>query len=155
MRPCTPYHEHAYSVTAKPPRICCSSDKVYGKKVLSTCFTARLDGRLSEFYLDDMVWGLDHGIAIKRPDAIFIHNYNISKGLFDMIFLHKHDIIEFKGVVGNEISLIRNWYTDDIYSAGEETLDKKTIIQQIKNGSSYKSIISSDDSGSEWFPDDY
>ena len=156
VRPCTEYHEYAYAVSMKPPRICKKEGgKCEGRVELGAHFTAKLNGQLSEFYLEDMVWGLDHGVAIHKPDAIYIHNYNIYKRSFDMIFVHGTNLVEFKSLIASDIQTIRTWHCHDIFSAGEESIDPRHIIDAVKHGAPYESVIAAEDSGSEWFPDDY
>ncbi len=156
VRPCTEYHECAYSVSLSPPRICKKEDgKCKGRRELTTHFTAKLQGQLSEFYLDEVVWCLDHGVAIRKPDAIFIHNYDIFKHSFDMIFILGTYTVEFTSLIAEDIQTIRNWYQNDIFSMGENTISGKMIIDAVKRGESYESIVATGDSESEWFPDDY
>ena len=72
-----------------------------------------------------------------------------------MIFILGTYTVEFTSLIAEDIQTIRNWYQNDIFSMGENTISGKMIIDAVKRGESYESIVATGDSESEWFPDDY
>ena len=94
--------------------------------VLENYFTGKLNKKLSEYYLDKHIIGIEDEIVLDIPDAIFLQRLAKNK-TFDMVFFYGSQSRTFGVVDKSDLDTIRSWFPNKIYSCGADPLPLKRI----------------------------
>lgn len=130
--------------------------------VLENYFTGKLNKKLSEYYLDKHIIGIEDEIVLDIPDAIFLQRVSPRTKTFDMVFFYGSQSRTFGVVDKSDLDTIRSWFPNKIFSCGADPLPLKRICtwlsenkdSKTKYDDIYESMFQQEDSTcSEYEPE--
>ena len=114
---------------------------------MNTFFTAKLNKKLSEFFIhDNFIVGFDDEVVFPLPDAIFLQRVSPYTKTFDMVCFYGRTFHILSIVDRKDLQDIRDWYPYEIFSCSADPLPLKYVKDFLKNASQlnmYKNLFNS------------
>ena len=88
-------------------------------------------GNTTYFLVDDAIVGLEDGVKMPLPDAIYLQRISHRTKTFDMVCFHGKKYSVFSAIDKASMASIRDWFPKQVYSCGADPLPLRAMSKQL------------------------
>ena len=88
-------------------------------------------GNTTYFLVDDAIVGLEDGVKMAVPDAIYLQRISHRTKTFDMVCFYGKKYSVFSAIDKSSMETIRKWFPSQVYSCGADPLPLRAMSKQL------------------------